>query len=85
MFSKKTSLQRDGVLVGLQFATYKESLKSNKQYKSSKALVQSNVGVLCMWFEHYKEDDPKFHCTNERPLGVHTHFRNLHMHINFRK
>ena len=51
-----------------QFANYKESLKSNKQYKSSKALVQSNVGVLCTWFEHYKEDDLKFHYTKERSL-----------------
>ena len=43
-------------------------MKSDKQYKSSKALVQSNVGVLYTWFEHYKEDDLKFHYTNERSL-----------------
>ena len=51
-----------------QFANYKESLKSNRQYKSSKASVQSNVGALCTWFEHSKENDLKFHYTNERSL-----------------
>lgn len=30
-----------------QFANYKESLKSDRQYKSSKVLVQSSVGTLC--------------------------------------
>ena len=51
-----------------QFANYKESLKSDRQYKSSRALVESNVGALCTWFECSKEDDHKFYYTNERSM-----------------
>ena len=50
------------------FANYKESLKSDRQYKSSRALVESNVGALCTWFECSKEDDHKFYYTNERSM-----------------
>ena len=51
-----------------QFANYKESLKSDRQYKSSRALVESNVGALCTWFECSKEDDNKFYYSNERSM-----------------
>ena len=45
--------ETNGWLIGkiMQFARYKEKLKSNRQYKSTSAPVTSDsVGVLCSWF-----------------------------------
>jgi len=33
-----------------QFSRYKEKLKSDRQFKSNKALISSNIGALCTWF-----------------------------------
>ena len=51
-----------------QFSKYKERLKSDRQFKGSKALVDSNVGVLCTWFESSKDDCLKFQYTSTRPI-----------------
>jgi len=51
-----------------QFSKYKERLKGDRQYKGSKALVDSNVGALCTWFESSEDDCLQCQYTPTRPI-----------------
>ena len=51
-----------------QFANFKEKLKSNRQFKATKASVHSEaVGVLCSWFVS-KDNSCLFTYDNEKPI-----------------
>ena len=51
-----------------QFANFKEKLKSNRQFKATKASVHSDaVGALCLWFVN-KDKSHKFNYNNDRPI-----------------